>query len=132
MAETVPLSGILGEIAEHIGREAALALAQAYGGRTIYLPARMAPDHEIAQAIGYEAALSLVHAYGRGDFLVPMGPTGHYVASRMETAKRIAQLNEQGKGAGAIAREAGVHERTVYRHRAVGRPDPNQPGLFDD
>ena len=132
MPDALPLTGTLGEIAEHIGREAALALAQVYGGRTIYLPARVGPDHDIAKAIGFEAALSLVHAYGRGEMLVPMGPTGQLARSRLATVKAIADLSEQGKSVSAIARAAGVHERTVYRHRAGPAEDPNQMGLFED
>ncbi|MEQ8585231.1 MAG: helix-turn-helix domain-containing protein [Thalassobaculaceae bacterium] len=130
--DPVPLTGFLAELAELVGEKGARRLAQMHGGTRLYVPERLTPDHPLVTEIGYEAALSLVHAFKREHLEIPLGPSGAYVQSIRSRREIVSRLDEQGKSAPEIARAAGVHSRTVYRHRAKGRPDPNQPGLFDE
>lgn len=130
--DLAPLTGFLAELADLVGEQGARRLAHAHGGTRLYVPERLTPEHHLVAEIGYEAALTLVHAFKREHLEIPLGPGGIYAQSMRERREIVSRLDEQGKSAPEIARAAGVHSRTVYRHRAKGRADPDQPGLFDD
>ena len=130
--DLVPLTGFLAELADLVGEPGARRLAQIHGGTRLYIPERLTPDHPLVTEIGYEAALSLVHAFKREHLEIPLGPSGAFARSIRSRREIVSRLDEQGKSAPEIARAAGVHSRTVYRHRAKGQSDPNQPGLFDE
>jgi hypothetical protein len=133
MSEGATFSGVMAEIVEVIGEEATLKLVARYGGQRIHIPGKVTPFHPIAEAIGYEAAVSLARRFDGTDVDVPLGPNGAYNRSMREQRETLARLNREGRSANAVAAEAGVNRRTVFRHRARLRPDPNQPRFdFDD
>ena len=111
------LPGLLAEIA---GLEAALALAEAKGGTRAYFPAFAKPDHWLTQCVGYEAAVKICdhfrvgHASGYRE-LIPLGPA----TSLAKRRRMIARLTGEGVSADKIARQLGVHERSVRRARAL-------------
>lgn len=91
------------------GRDAAIALAEAFGGRALYVPARASKSHPIARAIGLEAARALSDLRGPGRVDVPLGPT------RDSFAPRVRRYLAAGMAADAIARRVGCTRRTVFR-----------------
>lgn len=80
------LPGILGEIADVAGEEAALALARVRGGTQIYLPPRPADDHWICELIGKDRALAvcehLTGGVGPLRLDLPVGPEGFHASQR--------------------------------------------------
>lgn len=123
-----PLPGILGEIAEVAGRDAALAIALVRGGRIIYIPtpSRLAPDHWIVQICGADAARAIAERLGGGEILLPLGPTG----SRADTVALIKTGIARGLSNAAVAALARVTIRTVKRHRATARAAENDNQLM--
>lgn len=111
------LPGVLAEIAEATSVEVAVKIAQAKGGRRVYLPARPAADHWLAQLVGHAAALAIGKAIAPGfggiDMLIPMGPS-HSNAQRWRV---MHELIDNGRSKREIAAACGVHERTVQMHR---------------
>lgn len=110
------LTGILNEIADVIGRDAALKLCAARGGTRAYIPSSVSNDHWLALTIGIENAKKLA---------------GHYSSSHFSiTANKIRKRGSQiviplgprpplpVGSASKVARELGVTERTVHRRRA--------------
>ncbi|MEM7428011.1 MAG: hypothetical protein AAF441_18105 [Pseudomonadota bacterium] len=116
-ASNVPLPGVLQEIADAAGVEAALKVAQARGGAMAYFPARPKADHWLCKLLGSATALAIGRALAAGgsgvELLVPMGPD----ASTAERWRLIDQMIEQGCSASTIARATGCHIRTAKRHR---------------
>ena len=117
------LPGLLGEIADIAGEEAALKIAAYAGGTSQYIPGRASDDHWLVKAVGREAADKIcAHfgnftAYGRATgqaYSIPLGPMGTRRAARRLVARELAK----GTSARDAARLAGVHERTVWRVKA--------------
>ena len=108
-----PLTGVLADLAAAAGEDAALALAEAFGGRSLYVPARIRSYHPIARAIGFEAARALSELRGPGRVDVPLGP-----AARNSFAPEIRRRLASGMSADKIAREVGCTRRTVFRVKA--------------
>jgi DNA-binding NarL/FixJ family response regulator len=123
----IALPGILAEVAEVAGDEAALALARAAGGRSVYVPRPdNVPDgHWLVLALGREAAMMVADLVGGGDVAIPLGPTGRQHATRAE----VDTLIGQGLSASRIAQRCGVTERTVERRRAALRAKANSSQL---
>jgi hypothetical protein len=74
------LPGVLQEIAEVVGEEAALAIAAARGGTQVYIPPVPPSDHWLCKLIGVSGpALAAELTMGiKGLRLeLPLGPTGH-------------------------------------------------------
>lgn len=132
------LPGILGEIADAVGPQAALEIARAYGGVRKDIPARARKDHWLTECVGFEMAdricrhLAIQDADGRRKGVVyheviPLGP-----ASTMKRARRqLVDALHAGKSVRAASREAGLHERTGWRinSKLKGRDD-DQGSLF--
>lgn len=112
------LPQVLAEIAALIGPEAAWTLVRQFGGRTIYIPALMKPDHALAQAIGLETATALSEHFR--DPTADFGFIGRKVLIPMATNARCMgdwrEILETGK-LSEIAEAMGVHERTALRRR---------------
>jgi hypothetical protein len=132
------LTGLLREIADLFsdpgeGLRAALAVAEAKGGREAHFPFRAPDDHWLTQAVG-RAAADIICAHFRSTqrggvrLLVPLGPHNFYARAR----RHAARLSREGASAAEAARLAGLHTRTVWRVRArmkdVG--DDDQGSLF--
>lgn len=112
------------EIADVIGREAALLLiGQAprwprkdrTGRRvpgewvTLYVPARLTPDHFLVRTIGWKAAQALCDQFG-GEILQPGCCRGIYYAYRNESIKRLLATGLSSK---TLAEWFEVSERHV-------------------
>lgn len=112
---------ILDEIEEVAGRDAALALAGRYGGTTIYIPAEPRDGHPLVALLGKEVAAKIGAHFKVGRtgarLLIPKGQNWEAKARHSD----IVSLIESGVSAREIASRLGVHERTVYRHRARKR-----------
>lgn len=68
------LPEVMEEIAAHAGREAALALSAACGGKRFWMPAhgRLPDDHPFVQAIGKTAAERIAAAMASTEVYVPV------------------------------------------------------------
>lgn len=118
------LPGVLALIAEEIGEEVAVRLAEARGGRAIYVPKTPKADAELSQIVGLEAAQQLSKLLGHGTLMVPCGNIGGAGGRRA----RIEALWRQGLSQAQIAAEVDVHTRTVERVVASLRDD-SEPKL---
>lgn len=112
------LPGILAEIAEIAGREAAELVAQSKGGCRVYMPpsAGLRSDHWLAAVIGPEKALMIAKALGdpigyRVD--IPLGPTCEGARAARTRASTVRSLTLEGASATAIARRLGITDRAV-------------------
>lgn len=113
----------LERIAEGIGMSAALALAEHFGGRRVYVPKAIGEHHPISVALGREDAEALASWAGGDAIDVPK-----------QAAKRAKVLALRAQGTltvGQIATQTGYSERHVYR---LGREadDSAQPDLFEE
>lgn len=131
------MSGVLSEIADVAGEAAAVALAAQYGGTRVYIPARAGDGHWLVACVGRRAAdLICAHfvADGSGQRIeVPLAGGGSYPQLRRTIARRVHELDREGKSEGVIAKAVGVTGRTVRRHRAAHRgsgKDSKQGSLF--
>ncbi len=119
------LPGVLGEIEEIAGLEAALAVAEAVGGTRAYISRRPGPDHWLTRAVGAETAATLADHFTTGrtglELEFPLGPTGSIARERRRRARRLATLTEQGHPTVAIARELGLTDRAVRLYKARRR-----------
>ncbi len=132
------LPGILGEIAEIAGPEAALKIAQEVGGLRVDIPAVAQEDHWLTRCVGFEAAdlicrhLSVEDARQRrkGSVyheVIPLGPTSVIKRARRQLADALLE----GKSARVAAKESGLHERTAFRMSArMRRRNDDQGELF--
>ncbi|SBW13047.1 conserved hypothetical protein [uncultured Alphaproteobacteria bacterium] len=122
------LPGVLGDIAEVAGVSAALQVAAARGGRVAYIPTpdHLPPEHWLVVAVGAEAAAAIARRLGGGALLIPLGPLG---GTRGRVWATIRAAIDEGCSAPEAAARAGVHERTVRRHRNR-RDDEDQGKLF--
>ncbi|ALJ14247.1 hypothetical protein [Sphingopyxis macrogoltabida] len=107
------LPGVLAEIAEVAGEEAALALASRVGGTMVYFPPVPANDHWICRLIGREAGRAvcdrLTAGVGPRRVEMPLGPTG-------AQAKKRAQVDELLR---ADMSERDIALRTGYTISAI-------------
>src|SRR5690606_38645812 len=112
------LPGIVAEIAEVAGIDAAWALVGAKGGQQVFIPAKAKPDHWLTKLVGLEAAQAICKHFSinnRGDdILIPMA-----VASRRHEI--LARALSEGVAVDKAASLAGMHRRTVFRHRKRNR-----------
>ncbi|ADZ72419.1 helix-turn-helix domain-containing protein [Polymorphum gilvum] len=123
------LPGILVEIAEVAGIDAALKLAAEKGGQTVYIPSHASDDHWLTATVGWDAAARICdHLRVRntgGRFLIP-------IAREASARRALVKALESGASARQAAAASGCHERTAYRTRARlrRRKDPRQGDLF--
>lgn len=131
------LPGILGEIADLVGEEAAIMVADMKGGQTVWLPYELPEDHWLIEAIGLDRALKVNkhfrthNADERGLTLrltIPLGPAGVMRRARV----KLAELLRAGKRPEEAARLSGLHVRTAYRmqRRIHDRRNSAQQELF--
>jgi len=126
------LPGVLAEIAEVAGLDAALKIAERRGGASMSVPGTITDDHWLVGLVGIEAARRLSAHFTSGqtsqDLEVPLGPTG----SRRQLQTAIRRLLSEGNIAGdEIARRLRIAGRTVRRHKnALRQKDRRQGQLF--
>lgn len=128
------LPALLAEIAEVAGIDAALAIAEAKGGQSVIVPTRLRADHWLSVAVGQDKAEIISRHFTSGhrrqELVIPLGPSGSFLAERRRRARLIAEANARGASANQIAQEAGITERSVRRFRAKIRGDGGQGQLF--
>ncbi|MFT4162840.1 helix-turn-helix domain-containing protein [Shinella sp.] len=117
---------VIAEIERVAGREAALKLAMAKGGLTIYTPYSVTADHWLSQLVGLEAAMKICEHYRVGNtgarILIP-------IAKQAMQRRALVEALEAGASAPKAAEAAGMHERSAYRNRKRLR-DERQGKLF--
>lgn len=121
------LPGILAEIAEVAGEEAALAMAHARGGTQIYLPPVPAPHHWLCQLIGEAKAKRVCDLLtaGVGPLRVdlPLGPVSKYNQMLAADQAVIDAMIRDQRSERDIALATRYSERSVRRRRAkLGKP----------
>lgn len=116
------LPGVLAEIAEVAGLDAALRIAEKRGGASMSIPARMTDDHWLSMLIGIELATKLSKHYASGrtsqELAIPLGPTG----TRRQLHTAIRRLLKDGVAGEEIARRLRIADRTVRRHKRGMHP----------
>lgn len=120
-----PLPDLLARIADAAGEEAALLVAQEWGGRLLYLPKVFRTDHRLVELIGEDRARKIFAELGNGMVTIPLGP----YAGAAERRRIAAAALEAGKSHQQAAKDARVHLRTVERLAAKMRDD-RQGDLF--
>jgi hypothetical protein len=134
------LPGILADIAEVAGLQAALALADQYGGTQVDIPRHAHDQHWLVRCVGREAAdricahMTIMDADGRTrgarGVLIPRGP----MALMRKARRRLADEIRAGRSVRDASRIAGLSERTGWYVKAEidgqRRRDPDQGDLF--
>ncbi len=107
-----PLPGTLAEIADHAGRETALAIALAHGGQVWRVPARAdsPAGQALAETVGEAAAAALIAALG-----------GHVLEIPLARRQVVRWLAGQGFGSRKIAARLHMSVRVVRRYIKAGR-----------
>ena len=121
------LPGILAEIAEIAGVEAAYLLARHRGGVRVYVPQEVYQGHWLVRLLGKDAAGRICRFYGGNSIEIPLASFG----SRKQIQAAIEQAKAEGASAFAAARRAGVSHRTVRRQWKKRSENKNLP-LFGD
>lgn len=114
------LPGVLAEIAEIAGEDAALKIAEARGGTNIYLPPVPGADHWLSELLGHDVALTIAARLTCGFPMrldVPCGPTSIAARTRAKADRMIAE----GRSEAEIVRETGYSGRTIRRRRAIAK-----------
>lgn len=106
MTDSAALPGVLAEIEEVAGREAALRLALEFGGESVYVPRpeHLGAGHPVSLAIGEAAARNICERFAGDCLHVPMARrklVGFLVAQHLTTAQIAARL---GMSTGAVRR----------------------------
>jgi len=107
-----PLPAVLDEIADHAGRDAALAIALAHGGRAWRVP-RLLTDAEgraMEQLVGPVAARALIEGCG-----------GHVLEVPLARRAVVAWLGMEGLAASEIADRLRISQRTARRYLREAR-----------
>ncbi|MCB1520653.1 MAG: hypothetical protein KDJ37_08760 [Hyphomicrobiaceae bacterium] len=126
------LPELLVEIADVAGIEAALTLADRYGGNRVYIPRTAGPHHWLTLCVGEHAAHLLCEHFGSPSGIeleLPRGP----VMNRAQRQARVQRLIAQGLNSTEITRRTGCTRRTVKRNRAALRRmiDGTQLDMFE-
>jgi DNA-binding NarL/FixJ family response regulator len=77
-------SGRAAELVALIGESALIALAEAFGGTRLYVPATLDDSHRIVRAIGPDAAQALCRQFGPATIRVPLAREPRAVRYRSE------------------------------------------------
>jgi len=134
---TDKLPGVLAEIAELVGEQAAIAIASRAGGTRVYFPAKADDKHWLVQSIGRAAADQVCAHFSvderRGQRIdIPLYVGGTYRQMIRAIAERVHKLDEDGGTSSEIVRKVGLTQRSVHRHRARhrGKKDGKQGRLL--
>ena len=130
------LPGLLQEIAEVAGEDAALKVAAAVGGTRQYIPGSLGDEHWLIDALGRAKAEAVCQHFSHVDeegrpsgqhWQIPLGP----VANDKVRRRRMAQALAKGASARDAAQSVGAHERTAWRVKArMGAAETDQDDLF--
>jgi len=122
LKNSVKLPGVLAEIADLIGTEAAIKIATARGGTTIIIPANPDDGHWLVTLLGHDSTIALCKHYATygnracgARVHIPFGPT----STRETKTALVRSLIRDGKSSTEIALTAHVTERTVFRQKQM-------------
>lgn len=102
-------TSLIGDITRVIGIQATLHLARDFGGRRVYIPAKVSSRDQIARSIGVGAAARLARLYGGDRVMIPAHP------DRALRRAQIIALRRRRLSVSRIARMLGCTERYVYK-----------------
>ena len=123
MEEQIWLSGVLVDVANIGGRDAARRMARRFGGGEIYIPypGAIGEGHPLAVCVGLDNARELARHLGRGFIKVPLGKGGGRgpLVPRIELVVKNAIA--EGLGRSRVARIAGVSITTVEKYIRIHR-----------
>ena len=85
-----------------LGEEGLILLAEKFGGRRLYVPGDIKPDHPISQALGADRAKKLAQLYSPAQIRVPLARTA-----------RARHYRARGDSNGEIATKLGMTETGV-------------------
>ncbi|WP_319778423.1 RNA helicase [Maridesulfovibrio sp.] len=105
---------MLKELADTIGDEPALILAEEFGGVSEYIPLRAKPNHKFTKQIGMERMATLCETYGGIWMTIPRGVNLDPLKPQIK--KMLSEMS--GK---EVARRLKCSERYV---RKVGNEEP--------
>ena len=121
IAQPQPLPGILQEIAEVAGREAAMAIGEAKGGQQVFIVARLKSKNWLVRTVGAATAEVISRHFTSGNsrqkLIIPAVATSVFLAEKQRRDERIVQAIMNGGSANQIACACGVTTRTVHRWR---------------
>jgi len=126
------LPGVLADIAEVAGLDAALKVAENRGGARAVFPAHARHGHWLTDLVGFESAKKICDHYrtgaGGAELLIPLGPRNMYGQAR----RKFRELTADGCSVEDAARQLGVHLRSARRWRQKERieRDSRQGSLF--
>ncbi len=116
------LPGVLADIADIAGEDAALAVAAARGGTQIYIPPSPDRDHWLSRLVGIQAAKAIADRLtcGVGGMRVelPLGPKGH--AARVRA--KVDRMIQDNRSERDIALATGYTIRGVRKRKAKLKP----------
>lgn len=102
-------SPTIGGLTAVLGAESLAKLSARFGGRRIYVPATITPDHELVVVLGLKAAKALATHFAGLTLSVPMP---QHAADRR---RQVIEMNAEGFTRAAIAEKVGLTERRVYQ-----------------
>ena len=114
MKTNLHLPHLLSIVVKAAGIESAVAMAEAFGGQRIYIPAKAGDDHPLVRVGGRKAAQALINAFG-GELVV--FPKRGLESRRM---KALSML-EDGASSNEVVRATQFSIRSVLRLKAVLR-----------
>lgn len=110
------LPGLLKEIAQATDYSTAMAIAREKGGRRASIALHPSPKGWLSRLVGIEKALAIGKALNGGlggmDYLIPMGP-----GLLMRRKSEVLRMSLEGASKSDMARELGVHVRTIQIYR---------------
>lgn len=115
------MPAVLAVVAKAAGLPAAKALAQAYGGRRLFVPKQAKKKHAIAAAVGHDGMSALVDAFGGERIDVPLWTFSGIKTFIAGQRRAIIARTQDGESQSKIARDLGCTERAVRKVRAHAR-----------
>lgn len=141
MTDASPLPGVLAEIEEIAGREAALALALHLGGAPLHIPKaeHVRPGHPLAEVMGAKAARVIAARFQGENVDIPLAQRAlvvHLAAGGLSTKEIARKLritvqavrryrSQTGKHVSLNTGAAARHPLRVF----PGKPTPETGGL---
>lgn len=111
------LPGVLREIADVAGIEAAWALVRSHGGTGVYITLAPVEGHWLVETVGAKAAARICEEFGGLRITIPQ-------ARLAQQQERLVKALEAGVSTFEAVEASGLHERTVYRAKKRLRRGP--------
>ena len=116
-----PLPGILAEIEGVAGRDAAIAVQKAKGGRDVFIVTKLSDRNWLVGAVGRANAQKIsdhfTSGYSRQKVTIPMGESGSFLMEQRRREAAMIAAIDAGASANTIAAAGGVTSRSARRFR---------------